>query len=198
MMSNLKPWHRLSGTWPDPVWRRWQSVALAVLFAVGGAGGQAQTGLTVPRGEEDAVRDVEVQLPVFPANDSLIPFPTDWTRNQVFVDGNTLKVADDGVVSYALVVRSPSGADNVSFESMRCATGERRVHAYGRKTPSGPAWSPARNANWQAISDRGINRYYFEFWRDVFCDGKRAESHREIVANLRRGGRERPFSQPSE
>lgn len=198
MMSNLKPWRRLSATWPDPVRRRWRGVALTVLFAACASNGLAQSGLTVPRGEEETVKDAEVTLPAFPANEALIPFPTSWTSNAIFVDGSTLKVGNDGVISYALVVRSPSGVDNVSFESMRCGTGERRVHAFGRKTPSGSAWTPARNSSWQAISDRGINRYYFEFWRDVFCDGKRAETQRDVVANLRRGGRERPLSQPSE
>lgn len=48
------------------------------------------------------------------------------------------------------------------------------------------------------ISDRGINRDYFEFWRDVFCDGKRIEPKREILENLKRGGRERRMSTPSE
>ncbi len=198
MKSILKPWPRWSGTWPDPAPLPWRRVALAVSFAAFTACGHAQTGLTVPSGEEAAVKDVETPLPAFPSSETLIQFPTHWTNNQVFVDGGTLKVGGDGVVRYALVVRSPSGADSVSYESLRCGTGERQVHAYGRKTASGSAWSPARNVNWQAISDRGINRYYFEFWLDVFCDGKRAETHRQIIANLRRGGRERAFSQPSE
>ena len=198
MKSNLKLSLRWSGTWPDTSPHPWRRGALAVSFAVFAACAQAQTGLTVPRSEEAAVKDVEAPLPAYPSSEALIRFPTNWTNNQVFVDGSTLKVGGDDVVRYALVVRSPSGADSVSYESLRCGTGERQVHAFGRKTASGSAWSPARTANWQAISDRGINRYYIEFWLDVFCDGTRAETHQQIVANLRRGGRERAFSQPSE
>lgn len=48
------------------------------------------------------------------------------------------------------------------------------------------------------IVDRGINRYYFEFSRDVFCDGKQVEMKREILENLKRGGRERALGIPSE
>ena len=41
------------------------------------------------------------------------------------------------------------------------------------------------------VVDRGINRYYFEFWRDVFCDGKQVEMKREILQNLKCGARAR-------
>jgi hypothetical protein len=129
---------------------------------------------------------------------SLLEFPNTGAANTILVDGSTLVVADDGVVRFALIVRSPSGAESVSFEGIRCTTGERRVFAFGRKTADGGEWSPARGSAWRAISDTRINRHYFEFWRDVFCDGSRPEARMEILKNLRRGGRERQQGMPGD
>ncbi len=162
------------------------------------ASAAGQSNLPVPRSEEDAFKETNLVLPEYPASASLLQFPTQWTTNAIYVDQKTLAVSADGAVRFALVVRSPSGAESVSFEGVRCATGERRVFAYGRKAGEGGAWSVARNAEWRPIKDAGINRYYFELWRDVFCDNNRTEVRGEILKNLRRGGRERLQSMPSE
>jgi hypothetical protein len=157
-----------------------------------------QSTLTVPRFEEGAVSEMEVPLPEYPRAGSLLEFPTQWTVNTILVDGNTLVLAGDGVARFTLVVRSPSGAESVSFEGIRCTTGERRVFAFGRKTADGGTWSQARGSAWRPISDSRINRQYFEFWRDVFCDGSLLETRVEILKNLRRGGRERQQGSPGD
>lgn len=169
---------------------------LAVAASLGmGATGDAlgQSGLTVPKPEEPSVKELEVTLPRYPDSEAMIRFPTDRANGEVFVDGKTLSTDTDGVVRYALMIRSTGGAENTSFEGLRCSTGERRVYAYGRKTAAGAVWSPSRVSVWTLIEDHRINRYHFEFWRDVFCRDHVMEPRAVILDNLARGGRGRPY-----
>ncbi len=206
MNSNPKSWHHWSVTLRKlqpllRLLRRSAQVCLAaVLVAVFGppATLYAQRGLSDPVSEEDRFVEKQVPMPAYPQVAALLRFPTDRSMHAVLIDERTLAIGEDGVVRYVLVVRSPSGAKSVSFEGLRCATGERRTYAYGRKAGESGTWSAARNPDWTMIADRGINRYYFEFWRDVFCDGKQVVMKREILENLKRGGRERPLGTPSE
>jgi hypothetical protein len=170
--------------------------ALAFVGLSGSAG--AQSNLPVPRYDEGAAVEAEVVLPAYPQPGDLIRFPTSWTTHEISVDRRSLVSEPDGLVRYTLVVRSSGGAENVSHEGLRCYSGERRVYAWGRREVGGGTWAPARNANWAPINDRGINRYYYEFWRDVFCDGKISEPRNVILDNLQRGGRGRAQGNPSD
>ena len=79
------------------------------------------------------------------------------------IDGATLSVDDKGVVRYVVVARSSSGAQNVSFEGMRCKSGEQRV--YARQRADG-TWGGEPGA-WRPIADvrlphvRVLQREYF-------------------------------------
>ena len=144
----------------------------------------------MPRYEDDAKPDVSVPLPAFPKKENLVRFPTSWTSNEIYIDTASLVFGDDETISYTLLVLGSGGAQNYTFESIRCTSGERRVLAYGKRDST---WSPARRTDWQKIQDSGINRYYFEFYRDVFCSGKTLERKNVMINNLRRGGQERPL-----
>jgi hypothetical protein len=172
-------------------------VVLACTLAVSGLPALAQT-IPVPKYEEEEQKEKlasPVPLPAFPKKENLMRFPTSWTTNEVYIDTSSFVFGDSEVLSYTLLVRGAGGAENYTFESLRCISGERRVMAYGRNDGT---WSPARNMSWQPISDRGINRYYFEFYRDVFCSGKTLERKEDILRNIRGGGRERYVSPASE
>ena len=170
--------------------------ALLLLALVPLPPAMAQSNLPVPRSEENEFKDVDAPpLPAYPKAASLLRFPTTWSTSQVLVDTDTLTVHDDAVIRYTLVVKAAGGAENVTYEALRCGTGQLRVYAYGRRDGT---WSPARNSRWREISDSGINRHHFEFWRDVFCDGKALERRSDILLNIKRGGRERPQSIPSD
>ena len=156
----------------------------------------AQSNLPVPRSEENEFKDVDAPpLPAYPKAASLLRFPTTWSTSQVLVDTDTLTVHDDAVIRYTLVVKAAGGAENVTYEALRCGTGQLRVYAYGRRDGT---WSPARNSRWREINDTSINRHHFEFWRDVFCDGKALERRSDILLNIKRGGRDRPQGIPSD
>ena len=193
----MRPWWETLPSFHAPV-RTAIALCAATFSLVVAEHAAAQSNLPVPKREEEVLRELEVPLPEYPLSESLLRFPTSWTSNAIFVDPKTLAVADDGVVRFSLVVRSPSGVESVSFEGIRCATGERRVFAYGRKAADVGTWSPARSSAWRPISDSRINRHYFEFLRDVFCDGNATESKREILKNLASGGRPRQLNSPGE
>jgi hypothetical protein len=169
-------------------------LALACLLGLVALPALAQT-ITVPRYEEETKVDTPVPLPPFPKTADLLRFPTSWTSNEVYVDIGHLIFGDDETLSYTLLVRGSGGAENYTFESLRCNSGERRVLAYGKRDHT---WSVSRNQNWQRVIDTQINRHYFEFYRDVFCSGKSLEAKIDLLNNLRRGGRERGLNPGSE
>ena len=105
------------------------------------------------------------------------------SANRFFIDERTLTVGDDGIVRYVLVVRSSGGAENVSFEGIRCATGERRIYALGR---TGGQWSPARQSEWTPIVDNAYNRPRAALAFDYFCDGPAPPRSREAALRLLR------------
>ena len=116
--------------------------------------------------DEKPWAEVEVQLPAYPDDANLIPFRVGSVEDtQYFIDAASLSVGDDGVVRYVAVVSSSSGARNVSYEGMRCATAERRLYAFGRPDRT---WSKARGAQWLRIRG-GANNHVVELFGSYFC-----------------------------
>ena len=131
--------------------------------------------------------EVAAQLPPPPKAENLIEFNvSSATRNRHFIDAASISVGEDKVVRYTVVIEAAGGARNVSFEGMRCATGERRLYAYGQ--PDG-SWSKARNANWEGIKMRSLLSYHKALYESHFCPGGiNVRDVDEAVRNLRRGG----------
>jgi hypothetical protein len=129
--------------------------------------------------------EVAVKLPPYPKDTNLVPFSVSAaTRNHYFVDAGSISVGADNLVRYTVVIQAAGGAKNVSFEGMRCETGEQRLYAYGH--PDG-TWSKARNAGWQDIKLRSQLSYQKALYEDDFCpDGIRVKDGKEAVRNLRR------------
>lgn len=111
--------------------------------------------------------EVEVALPAAPKEANLQPFYVSAaTSNRFFIDISTLSVGSDGVVRYVLLVLSPEGGRNVTFEGMRCESRERRIYASGRQDGS---WSKARKNEWVRIQDAYANRHHAALFLDYFC-----------------------------
>jgi hypothetical protein len=132
--------------------------------------------------------EVAAQLPAYPKAENLLPFNvSSATPNRHFVDAASISVGADKVVRYTVVIEATGGAKNVSFEGMRCGSGERRLYAYGH--PDG-TWSKARNAGWEGIKLRSLLSYQKALFEDVFCpDGIQVKDSQEAVRNLRQGAR---------
>jgi hypothetical protein len=109
----------------------------------------------------------EVPLPPYPEAQNLYSFyvsPTATSR--FFVDTQNLSIGKDGVVRYTLMIISPSGVKNVSYEGIRCETRQKRTYALGR--PNGE-WSRARGAIWTPVRNETTNRYHAALFLDFFC-----------------------------
>ena len=132
--------------------------------------------------------ELSAQLPPTPKAENLVEFNvSSATRNRHFVDTASISVGEDKVVRYTVVIEAAGGARNVAFEGLRCATGERRLYAYGH--PDG-TWSKARNAQWEDIKFRSLLSYHKALYEDYFCpDGINVRDAKEAVRKLRQAGR---------
>jgi hypothetical protein len=101
-----------------------------------------------------------------------------------FLDRASLAVGADGVVRYTLVVESSRGARNVSYEGLRCNSGEIKRYASGRSDGS---WSPVPNSEWREIAYVGANRHHAALWREYLCrDGAPMPSVALMLSEIRR------------
>ncbi|WP_324778531.1 CNP1-like family protein [Thiobacillus sedimenti] len=132
--------------------------------------------------------EVAAKLPPYPKDANLLPFNvSSATSNRFFVDADSISVGADQVVRYTVVVKAAGGATNVSYEGIRCETGERRLYAYGH--PDG-TWSKARNAGWEPIRMRSLLSYRKALYEDHFCPGGiTVRDAKQAVNSLRRGAR---------
>jgi len=123
-------------------------------------------------------------VPPYPKEANLLPFYVGPPKAfAYFVDSASVSVGPDGIVRYTLVARSPSGADNVSYEGIRCQTYETRTYAFG-----GPdrTWVQARNQQWTSYS-RYQNDQHLVLADDFFCTVRGTKTAEEAVRALARG-----------
>ncbi|HTP95365.1 MAG TPA: CNP1-like family protein, partial [Burkholderiales bacterium] len=143
-------------------------LAAAALLLAGVQVGHAQLSDT---DEDGNWTEQQLKLPPYPKPADLVQFPVGATGgNRFFVDSTSVNIGADGVVRYTLVIRSPSGAENVSFEGMRCSTGERRVYAFGHRDGT---WADARASTWTKLRATDLNNHYSVLYREHFCPDKR-------------------------
>jgi hypothetical protein len=103
-----------------------------------------------------------VAPPQYPENATLVEFEVrDANGFRYLVDAATLAVGRDGIVRYVLVARSPDGVENVTYEGLRCPSGEQRVYALGHRDRT---WSPARG-DWRRI----VQPRHLALYREYFC-----------------------------
>ncbi|HEY4319408.1 MAG TPA: CNP1-like family protein [Herbaspirillum sp.] len=125
----------------------------------------------VPSGFDDTPKKWEeaaIQLPPPPAAANLMEFYVGPTATQTFfVDEKSMSISGDGVVHYTLVSKSKSGAINVSYEGIRCATVEKKQFAYGRQDGT---WDLAHDPAWRPITELVANRQHAALVKDYFCD----------------------------
>jgi len=120
----------------------------------------------------------EVQLPAYPMAENLVEFYVSAATDfRFFIDRSSISVGPDGVVRYTLVARSSSGAENVSYEGIRCLTGTYRVYAHGK---AGSAWSQ-RVADWRPIGQKALQRQHHALWQEYFCP------HRSPIGDANEG-----------
>lgn len=137
--------------------------------------------------EKKQWQELEVQLPAAPRQETLQPFYVSAaTDNQFLIDMATLTVGVDGVIRYVLLVLTPDGGRNVTFEGMRCESRERRIYASGRRDGT---WSKSRINEWSRIQDVYANRQHAALFLEYFCpNGVIVRDLAEAKDALKRGG----------
>ena len=136
--------------------------------------------------DSDALKaESPVILPAPAQKNNLLSFYVSPTTTLDFaIDAKSVSVAEEGIVRFILVVTSQSGASNISYEGIRCSTGEKKLYAIGQNNGS---WSVARKDVWDTIIDRGINRQHAALAKDYFCEmGMVAGKAEVIVDRLRK------------
>jgi hypothetical protein len=130
--------------------------------------------------------EIEVKLPPPPKPESLLEFkPSAASSNQFFIDALSITIDSDETVRYTLVIRSPSGVDNVSYEGIRCDTVEQKYYAYGRRDGS---WTKAQSGAWRRIRYQEVSRQHGVLYKDYFCpDGSPIASVNEAINRFKYG-----------
>lgn len=158
-----------------------------VALMIWAAGAQAQRGNPEDIGgvpEEKEFSEIETVLPAYPRDEDLVQFrPRGGSRNHFYIDASSVSIGEDRVVRYTAVIRSPSGASNVSYEGLRCQTGEYKVYAFGTR---GSKWSPARAPKWQPVGPLAAN-FRHGLYKDYLCysESIAGRNARDLVANLK-------------
>lgn len=136
---------------------------------------------------------IEIKLPALPRDENLLKFEAQaGNPHRFFIDTKALSIGTDGVVRYTLVVKTAGGATNVSYEGMRCDSGQIKVYALGRNNKT---WMRARDPQWRDIIDnRNPSRYHSTLQHDYLCAGESRKipvaSVEEALRLLRYGPRE--------
>lgn len=173
------------------VWRRLAAVAvfLAALFpvmaAAAGERGMPEDIGGIP--EEKEFREDELKLPPPPGDAGLIEFvPRGSSKNRFYIDGGSLSLGADRVIRYTLVVKSPSGVANVSYEGMRCKTSEYKVYTFGARDGK---WVKASEPKWQSTGGTASN-FHYSLWADYLCNSEAVNGNnvRDLIANLKGNG----------
>lgn len=153
--------------------------AFACLFA-SAPGLQAQTSYQ----EEKAWVEAAAAPPADFSTSSLQPFEV--MKNSALsygIDPKTLTVGEDGVVRYVMVARSDSGALNVMYQGIRCATAETRTYA---RWSSNSSWNTNPDAAWQTLDFRGPTRPAMMLARQGVCEGRTVTGNvQKILATLK-------------
>jgi hypothetical protein len=133
--------------------------------------------------------EVQHQFPAYPKSEHYAEISLEArSSNHFFVDFPSVSVGDDGVVRYSMVVVSPSGAQTVNFEGMLCATGERKLYAFGHGDDKGGGeWARNRYARWEPIRG-GHNNFRAELFAHYFCTVEGAANLANIQHYLKTGG----------
>ncbi|MDP5008028.1 MAG: CNP1-like family protein [Glaciimonas sp.] len=114
-------------------------------------------------------KELAPKLPAAPKSEDLKDFyvsPRETMTSRI--DLSSITVGTDGVIHYTLVITSPSGAVNTSYEGIRCETAEKKTYAYGQADGS---WMKSQNQDWKRIADIQANRQQAALYKDYFCQG---------------------------
>ncbi len=130
--------------------------------------------------------ELEAKPPAYPRDEKLLQFEgAAAVPHRFFLDPDSLSMGEDGVVRYTLVVKAGGGANNTSYEGIRCDVRQYKIYAVGRRDGN---WTTARDPRWRDIDFRDANRPHNVLYDGILCEGRApVKSARDAVNNLRYG-----------
>jgi hypothetical protein len=158
---------------------------MTLVFALSFLGGAAQyANAQTSYTDEKVWTEAAAAPPATFSTEVLIPFEVMKASALSYgIDPNTLTVGEDGVVRYVMVARSSSGALNVLYQGIRCATAETKT--YARLNDKG-SWNASPDAGWQTLSFRGPARPAMILARQGVCEGRTVTGNvQKILATLK-------------
>ena len=160
-------------------------LALALAAQFGSALAQPKSDWEIEL-ERRGWKEAEYKLPALPKPEDLLEFfVSSGSDFRFFIDRQSLSVGKDGVVRFTLLARSASGAENLTYEGIRCSEGKYRVYAYGKP---GGGWSE-RDSDWRPIESKSVQRWHNALWLEYFCPQRvPIFDSAEGIDALRRGG----------
>ena len=168
--------------------RRLVSLALCglLLGCTGAPPAPMKSDWQVEQEKKNWLEHTPTALPPYPKSDHLLEFNVAAvTSFRFFIDSSSLSIGSDGVVRFVLVARSPSGAENVSYEGILCTGASYRLYATGRHDGT---WTEARDDRWRPIPHQSVD-WHRALSDDYFCPrGMTITSAAEGIDALKRGG----------
>lgn len=168
-------------------------LALAVVAAVSGCGGRSAAppvSGSARGGDELEGRpqqELKVELPPYPEDRDLVEFfPGPTGSHRFFIDQKSLSFGKDGIVRYAVVMRTTGGATNLAYEGIRCASGEKRTYAVGGRDKK---WVEAKRSEWEPIHRGNVNEYRALLYSEYFCPNRGLLPDRDSALRALRSGR---------
>lgn len=136
---------------------------------------------------EDPVDWKESEVPPPPAFDVTKLITLDVSVNSSLtygIDPASIRITtSDSLVRYVIVASSATGARNVMYEGIRCATGEYKT--YARYSPDGK-WTATSNPEWRSMFDNMPSKHALRFAQAGACDSRAsAPSVNVLVSRLK-------------
>ena len=129
----------------------------------------------------------ETEVPPAPAFDvnKLLTFDVAASSTLIYgVDPATIQISPkDGLVRYVMVASGSSGARNVLYEGIRCATGEYKTYA---RYSSDGKWITATEPQWKSMYQNAPSKHPLRFAQAGACDNaSAAQSVSNVVMRLK-------------
>lgn len=136
-------------------------------------------------GPAQRLPELAVDLPEPPRDADLVPVRLrEASSGAVRLDSRTLRVDEDLVVRYVVVITASGGVRNTRYEAVRCDPNEGKRIAIGRADGT---WSPVSRPEWAPVENVTYNAVQFSLAKDYFCGPTGApRSKREILSLIRR------------
>lgn len=140
-------------------------LSLVLLFGVTACLSQSKFFDTLDSGKDWEA--IQSNLPAYPQPENLLEFDAGPAMSmRYFIDAKSISVDEKRVIRYSMVAQSPQGANNVSYEALRCETRERKRYATGNNNTR--TWVHASISEWQPLemvtqlqAQRELSKFYF-------------------------------------